>query len=97
MTFLAECSGLSVGIDVIGCASAATNYVFGIGIVIIFFFILLSNQESENTKDRVATAMIATAVLAGFLSLSKLLPPQTFPYTIILAIGAAIAQYFTRE
>lgn len=96
MTFLSECAGLAVGIPVIKCASAATDYVFGWSAVIVLLLIVFFNLDAETTKDRVAVTILVNTVVIGILVVFGLLPENAFTWAAMAGVGALVVQVFTK-
>lgn len=97
MAFLAECAGVGVGVPVIRCAAAATHYVFGWAVAVVFLLVVYFNLDNENTKDRVATTLFVTAMFVGVITALGLTPTIAYAYVGVLAVIGVILQLFTRS
>lgn len=96
MTFLAECAGVAVGIPSIRCASAASDYYFGWALILLLIIVLFVRLSGNPIKDRFTTTFIAASFATIFMAAIGLLPEIAFTWAIIVAVGAAAIQMFTR-
>lgn len=90
------CGGESIGVSTIACFNAATGFILGWALLVMFALILWRNVELEPIKDRVAVVSFVSSIWSFILVGAGFLSSDMVVGVFAVAIGSAALLVFRR-